>query len=356
MNRHRFEARRETLRGLMRKAGLKALLVTLDANRFYLSGFELHDAQINESSGCLVVAADGNDWLCTDPRYEDAAKRLWDHERIFIYRGNGMAQVNGLLKDRFAGPVGFEARSLAVAAFETVGQGLAMQRADGMIESLRLCKEPEEIAVMERSCRLNHKLMEWLPGVLVPGRTEAAVAWDIEQFFRNNGAEELAFASIVAVDGNAALPHAEPGDTPLTDGCGVLVDVGCRVDRYCSDQTRCYWVGNTPDPVFASDLALIQEAQRRAIAAIRPGALCSAVTAAARSYLDEKGVGDLFTHGLGHGVGLQTHEAPSLNAASETALRPGMVVTVEPGLYRPGRCGVRWEYMVLVTEDGNRVL
>lgn len=356
MNNERFEERREKLRRLMRKADCAALLVTLDANRWYLSGFELHDAQINESSGCLVIAADGRDWLCTDPRYEDAAKRLWDPERIFLYRGNGMAQINGLLKDRFTGNVGFESRSLSVDAYKTVGEGLAMQPADGMIESLRLIKEPEEIAAMERSCALNHRMMEWLPGVLVPGRSEAAVAWDIEQFFRNNGAEELAFPSIVAVDGNAALPHAEPGETPLTDGCGVLVDVGCRLDRYCSDQTRCFWVGGTPDPVFASDLALIREAQRRAISAIRPGALCSGITTIARAYLDEKGVGHLFTHGLGHGVGLQTHEAPSLNAASASVLQPGMIVTVEPGLYRPGRCGVRWEYMVLVTEDGNRVL
>lgn len=356
MNKQRFEERREKLRRLMRREKLPALLVTLDANRYYLSGFELHDAQINESSGCLVVAADGKDWLCTDPRYEDAARRLWDHERIFIYRGNGMAQVNSLIRDAFSGAVGFESRNLSVADFEAVGEGLAMRRADGMIESLRLCKEPDEIAAIGRSCALNHELMDWLPGILVPGRTEAAVAWDIEQFFRNNGAEELAFASIVAVDGNAALPHAEPGATPLTDGCGVLVDVGCRLDRYCSDQTRCYWVGDRPDPVFASDLALIREAQKRAIGAIRPGAVCSAVTDRARSYLDEKGVGHLFTHGLGHGVGLQTHEAPVLNMKSETVLRPGMVVTVEPGLYRPGRCGVRWEYMVLVTEDGHRIL
>lgn len=356
MNKQCFAERREKLRRLMHKAELSALLVTLDANRYYLSGFELHDAQSNESSGCLVVAADGNDWLCTDPRYEEAAKRLWDHERICIYRGDGMTQVNALIKGTFSGVVGFESRGLSVAAFETVGEGLAMQRADGMIESLRLFKEPGEIAAIERSCALNHKLMERVPGVLVPGRTEAAVAWDVEQFFRNHGAEELAFASIVAVDGNAALPHAEPGDTPLTDGCGVLVDAGCRLDRYCSDQTRSYWVGGRTDAVFASDLSLIKEAQKRAIEAISPGAVCSAVTGIARAYLDAKGVGHLFTHGLGHGVGLQTHEAPVLNMMSETVLQPGMIVTVEPGLYRPGRCGVRWEYMVLVTEDGHRIL
>ena len=356
MNRERYAERREKVRRLMRKAGLDALLITLDANRFYLSGFELHDAQINESSGCLVLDVEGGDWLCTDPRYLDAARRLWDEDRIFIYRGGGMEQINGLLKDRFQGRIGFEARSLSVAAFETVGSGLSMEKADGMVESLRMFKEREEIECMEASCVLNHRLMDWLPGVLVPGRSEEQIAWDIEQFFRNHGAEELAFPSIVGVDGNAALPHAEPGDTPVTENCGVLVDVGCRLRRYCSDQTRSFWVGDKPDPVFASDLELIREAQARAIKRIRPGVNASEVYGAAREFLDQHGVGDLFTHGLGHGVGLQTHEAPSLGMTATTVLQAGMIVTVEPGLYRPGHCGVRWEYMVLVTEDGSRVL
>lgn len=356
MDRATYKARRENVRCLMHQADLAALVVTLDANRYYLSGFELHDPQVNESAGCLVISRHGRSWLCTDPRYYDAARALWDEDRIFIYQGDAMRRINGLLKDRFSGPIGFEAAHLSVAAFEALGAGLAMQKADGMVEGLRLLKEPDEIARIARSCALNHALMEWLPGVLVPGRTEAQIAWDIEQFFRNHGASELAFASIVAVDANAALPHAVPGEAPLTDDCGLLVDVGCRVDDYCSDQTRCFTLGKGPDPLFASDLELVQEAQRLAIAAIRPGAAASDIYAAARSFLDGRGVGHLFTHGLGHGVGLQTHEAPGLGSVSRATLQPGMVVTVEPGLYRPGLCGVRWEYMILVTEDGARAL
>lgn len=356
MHGQRFEERREKARALMRKEDLAALVVTLDANRFYLSGFELHDAQINESSGCLVLTASGRDWLCTDSRYLDAAKRLWDEENIFIYRGGAMEQVNGLIRGAVKGLVGFEARNISLERYEILSQDLSMKRADGLVESLRVCKDAEEIACMERACDLNHKLMRWLPGVLAPGRTEAQIAWDVEQFFRNHGAEELAFSSIVAVDGNAALPHAEPGETQVTENCCVLVDVGCRVDRYCSDQTRTFWVGERMDPVFARDLELVRQAQARAIEKIVPGASVAEAYAAARSFLDEKGVGELFTHGLGHGIGLQTHESPSLNSQASTILRPGMVVTVEPGLYRPGKCGVRWEYMVLVTEDGARTL
>ncbi|MDL2267557.1 Xaa-Pro peptidase family protein [Desulfovibrio sp. OttesenSCG-928-G15] len=356
MNRQQYAQRRENVRRLMHTAGLDALLVTLDANRYYLSGFELHDAQVNESSGCLIITADGKDRLCTDPRYLDAAKRLWDEEHIFIYRGSGMDQVHDLLRDMTHGTIGFEAHSLSVYAHQILCEGLTLKAADGMVESLRLLKEPGEIAAMERSCSLNHKLMDWVPGVLVPGRTEKQVAWDIEQFFRNHGAEELAFPSIVGTNANAALPHAEPGDDAILENCAVLIDVGCRLERYCSDQTRSFWVGEKPDPLFASDLNLIKEAQAKAIKHIHPGATSTDIYAVARSYLDDKGVGELFTHGLGHGVGLQTHEAPSLGTKAPTRLMPGMVVTVEPGLYRPGRHGVRWEYMILVTEDGARVL
>ena len=351
-----YENRREKLRGLMHGAGLSALLISLDANRFYLSGFELQDPQANESSGRLLIMADGKDWLCTDSRFYTAARRLWDEDRIFIYKGGAMEQINGLIKDEVSGTVGFEAQNLSFDAYEKVSPGLSLQRADGMVEALRMIKDPEEIRRLEKACVLNHKLMEWVPGALVPGRTEAQVAWDVEQFFRNHGAQGLSFSSIVAVGSNAALPHAEPGRDRIFENCGVLIDVGCRLNDYCSDQTRTFWVGASPNPEFNTHLKYIKEAQSRAVKAMRPGAAASAVYAAAASYLEEKGVLSLFTHGLGHGIGLQTHEAPSLSPSSDVVLKAGMVVTVEPGLYLPGRGGVRWEYMVLVTEDGARVL
>jgi Xaa-Pro aminopeptidase len=166
----------------------------------------------------------------------------------------------------------------------------------------------------------------------------------------------MAFPCIVGVGGNGALPHVEPGDTRITKNCGVLVDAGCRLKRYCSDQTRSFWVGDNPDPAFSADLELIKEAQQKAIRHIRPGVAVTEIYNAARAFLDSNGAGVLFTHGLGHGVGLQTHEAPSLGATSTAVLQHGMIVTVEPGLYRPGQHGVRWEYMVLVTENGARVL
>jgi Xaa-Pro aminopeptidase len=356
MDRRHFEQRREKARAGMRQAGLAALVVSLDANRFYLSGFELHDPQANESAGCLVLLADGADWLCTDGRFFEAARRIWEEERIFIYHGQAMEQVNALLRDRARGIVGFESRQVSVQAFDLLSPGLSMQRADGLVEGLRLIKEPEEILRLEASCRLNHRLMDWLPEVLLPGRSEAEVAWDIEQFFRNNGAQEQAFAGIVAAGANAALPHAEPGQDRLEQNSGILIDVGCRVEDYCSDQTRSFWLGDAPDREWLRHLDLIREAQALAIRAIRPGVGLAEVYALARKRLDDSGLGELFTHGLGHGIGLQTHEAPALNPRAQGLLKAGMVVTVEPGLYVSGRSGVRWEHMVLVTEDGARTL
>ncbi|MDR1488904.1 MAG: aminopeptidase P family protein [Desulfovibrio sp.] len=351
-----FAQRREKLRPLLAKADLAALLVSSDANRYYLSGFELHDAQMNESSGCLIIRPDGKDMLCTDSRFADAAARVWDRERVFVYKSDGLEQINSLLKDTVSGKTGFEARHISVHAFARLGDGLSMEKADGLVESLRMIKSPEEILLLEKSCRLNHRLMQWLPGVLEPGRSEAEISWEVEKFFREHGAEEMAFPSIVAVNANSALPHARPGQSSLADGCVLLVDTGCRLESYCSDQTRTFWVGDKPDPLFAADLNMVREAQELAVARLRPGTAASEIYHIARSFLDEKGVGTLFTHGLGHGIGLQTHEDPGLNPNCKLVLSPGMVVTVEPGIYRPGQHGVRWEYMVLITEDGARVL
>ena len=353
-----FASRREKLRRAMRARGLDALMISQAANRFYLSGFELHDPQFNESAGRLVITADGRDWLATDARYLDAAARMWDKERIFIYGGGAAHDLHRLL--RLCGSrIGLEyqgismefARDLAAA-----GPGLHCEAADGLVEQLRRIKEPCEIAALEKSFALNHKLMKWVEGQLEPGRTEADISWRIERFFRENGASELAFSNIVAVGKNAALPHAIPGGDTVSANCPVLVDVGCRVDNYCSDQTRTFWVGDAPTDEFRRTLDLTRQAQTAAIEGMRPGMPLRAAYALAHDVFARAGVANAFTHGLGHGVGLETHEAPSLSPRAEGTLEPGMVVTVEPGLYYPQWGGIRWEYTVLVEEDGVRIL
>ena len=200
-------------------------------------------------------------------------------------------------------------------------------------------------------------MLEWLPSILVPGQDEASVAWAIEKFYREHGASELAFPSIVAKDANAALPHYAP-DHPavFTENCMVLVDEGCRLGRYCSDMTRTYWIGDSPSPRFTEMLEHVQEAQRRAIAALRPGVSGRDIHKIAVDYFASCGMAEYFTHSLGHGVGLETHEGPRLSPRAAEPLVPGNIVTIEPGLYFPGWGGARWEHMAVITEDGCRVL
>jgi len=355
-----FASRRERLRELLRREGLAAQLVSLSANRYYLSGFELHNPQENESAGMVLVHADGTDVLYTDPRYKDMALRLWPEAGLCIYSGGAAVVMAESIGRLVRGEMGIEAGSVSLAFYEELAANLppsvTVRRSPGLVEELRRVKSAEEIARMDASCALNHAMMAWLPSILQPGRREADIAWDVEKFFRDRGASELAFATIVGKNANAALPHCIPGEDRLEADGLVLVDAGCRVRDYCSDQTRTFWIGDRPSSRFKETLAAVQEAQRRAIAVIRPGVACKEAFQAAWSYFEELGVAAAFTHGLGHGVGLETHEAPSLSRLSNVVLEPGMIVTVEPGLYDAAWGGVRWEYMVLVTDDGCRVL
>ncbi len=353
-----FAARRERLRAKLSEAGLSALLVSLAENRFYLSGFELHDVQADESAGCLLVCSNGQDCLFTDARYTEAAKALWDENHLEIYpnlSGAG-AYISKYCAAAVSGRIGFEAKNTTVAFYNEFSPGLQLQAADGLVEALRVIKDKAEIELMEASARLNEQLMRWIPEQLVPGQTETDIAWSIEKFFREQGASELAFSPIVAIGPNGALPHAIPGAARLTDNCSILIDVGARLGDYNSDQTRTFWMGGAPIPQFTKTLEQVQTAQRLAIAEIRPGAAAADVYAKAAGFFEAQGVLAHFTHGLGHGVGLQTHEAPSLGSRSTVILQPGMIVTVEPGLYYPEWGGVRWEHMILVTEDGHRIL
>lgn len=351
-----YAARRERAREKMHAKGLDGLLVAHAANRYYLSGFELHDSQCNESSGLLLLRPDGDDWLLTDPRYLDAARRLWPEERIHIYRAPKNSDINIFLKGRNMFQLGVEADALSYRTFGALTEGLAVEPLTGLVESLRRYKDAAELELMRASMRLNHEAFAATPGFLVPGRTEKEVAWKLEKFYRERGASELAFDTIVGVNENAALPHAIPGDTRIPEEGLVLVDMGCRLHDYCSDQTRTYWVGGEPSDRFRHVLGMVQEAQEAAMRIMRPGLPVREAYGAAREVFERYGQAQYFTHALGHGIGLETHEGTSLSPVSTDVLEPGMVVSVEPGLYYADWGGVRWEHLVCVTEDGIEVL
>ena len=356
MNKTTYATRRDALRARLDAAGIDALLVSHAANRYYLSGFELHDPQCNESAGRLLITRDNGDWLLTDSRYLDAARRLWDPSRIFIYRQPALENMGTFLADTCPGTLGFEAKAMSFACHvELASYKPELKALDGLVEKLRYIKEPAEIDAMRRSCALNYKVFEQAQALAAPGMTEKQFAWEVEKLYREQGASELAFGTIAAVGPNGALPHAIPGDDLITANCPILLDKGCRLDDYCSDMTRTFWVGDAPTDEFKRALERTQEAQRKAIEVIAPGVPMAEAYHVARGVFDRYGCAEHFTHALGHGIGLETHEPPSLSPMAKGVFEPGMVVTVEPGLYYPEWGGIRWEHMVLVTEDGCEV-
>ena len=353
-----YAKRRDKLRKLMQNLGLDAVLISYAANRYYLSGFELHDVQANETAGRLIISASGEDYLATDPRYTEAAAAVWPKEYVVTYTQDSAHTLARLLC-KCGARIGVEMNVLTFAFFKELARSeprLIFVSCDGLVDELRVVKDETEIAALEESFALNHALLKWLPNNLKCGQTEREIAWMIESYFREHGASELAFPSIVAINQNAAKPHAMPGDTRLTEDCLLLIDIGCRVNDYCSDQTRTIWFGDHPSKRFTETLELVKAAQSAAINMMRPGVIMRDAYAAARAVFEEHGVASAFTHGLGHGVGLETHEMPSIGPRRDDELVEGMVVTVEPGLYYPEWGGVRWEYTVIVEEDGVRQL
>jgi Xaa-Pro aminopeptidase len=213
----------------------------------------------------------------------------------------------------------------------------------------------EAVAAIERACALTDRCWQHLLSVIEPGMTELAIAWELEDFFRRNGAEGLAFDPLVLAGPRAAMPHGRPGNATVEAGNVLLVDFGCQVDGYRSDMTRTVMVGE-PDDELRRRYELVRGAQAAAVEAARPGMTGRELDGVARAHLAEAGYGEAFTHGLGHGIGLETHEPPSVRRTSDTVLEAGMVFSVEPGLYLPGVTGIRIEDIVELTGSGARRL
>ncbi len=348
--------RLNALKDLMDAQGIDALLVVQPANRYYLSGFELHDGQCNESSGCLLVRTDGPDWLLTDARFTVEAWRHWPEEHVHIYGAPRMEKIAEFVKSLGITGLWVETHAMCAEMYLELGKSLDLRPAPRLVEELRTVKDAGELSRLRASCALNHRVYAELEHALMPGMTERDVAWMLEKLFREGGAEGLSFAPIVGFGPNGALPHATPGSAPLRPETPVLIDMGGRLDGYCSDQTRTWWVGDRPTDEFRRTLDLVREAQRLAIAKVAPGVGTDELHATAREYFERHGAAGHFTHSLGHGIGLETHEAPGVGPIRPTVLKPGMVITVEPGLYYPDWGGVRWEHMVVVTGDGHEVL
>ncbi len=345
-------ARRGKLRRAMKRAGADALLVTNFVNVTYLTGFTGDDSY-------LLMRGDGEVML-SDSRYTTQLGEECPGLDVYIrtHRATMLRSVAKAVKAAKPARLGIEADSISVGLRDKIAgelPKLELVSTSGLVEKLREIKDRGEIALLRRSARYAEKAFAVLRATLRPEKTEKQVADDLEHQMRVFGAKCRGFQSIVGVGPRAALPHAVPGGRSIGESDFVLVDWGANEGLYISDLTRVLVTGRI-SPKFERIYNTVLDAQTRAIAAIRPGVKASKVDKAARGTIAKAGFGKKFGHGLGHGLGLEVHEAPRLAATSDTVLRPGMVVTVEPGIYQVGWGGVRIEDDVLVTRDGHEVL
>ena len=358
-----IQRRLERVRGSVRERGLDALLVTNPENRRYLSGFTGHDSGADSAGALYVTQSDVV--LITDGRYVEIAEHECPGLRIAQRQGDFASAAAAVVVESGARTIGFEAAHVTVAlrddlaaALQSTGKGerIELMPVRSFVEPLRVVKDAAEIRLIERAVAITDETFEHLCAYLRPGLTEREVAAEIERFMRSRGADGLAFESIVASGPNSSLPHATPGSRVLGEGEPVTIDMGSRFDGYCSDMTRTVCLG-APSAEMQSIYDAVVRALEVCEAGIVPGMTGQQADALARDSLAEAGFGEYFTHSTGHGVGLEIHEAPRLSRfATDETLAPGMIITIEPGVYIPGKGGVRVEDIAVVTETGIRIL
>jgi len=341
------------LRSVLRARGLDGLLVTGPENRRYLSGF-------TGSSAYLLVGSRAGQWLATDFRYWEQAAEQAAAFTLLRLESGALATVAGCMRAAGWRRVGFEAAHCTYEFTERLRQeaaDLELVATSGVIEELRLCKDGDEIDLIAAAAAIVDAVWEDVLDIIKPGLAERELALEMEYRLRRQGAEGLAFPIIVASGPRGALPHAEATERQLAEGEMVTVDVGAVYRGYCSDMTRTVVVGRG-SAEQRRVWEVVRAAQETALAGLRPGLTCREADALARQVIAAAGFGDCFGHGLGHGVGLAVHEEPRLGPGTDPdgLLQAGMVVTVEPGIYRPGWGGVRLEDLVVLQDDGAQLL
>ncbi len=341
---------------------MDALLITNLTNVRYLTGFA-------GTNGYLFLTRNAT-WFYTDGRYATQASQMVKSGEIYIARNHAevVGQLNSLTNDLKLARVGYEGTHVTVssrgAAWEpppgldkvmTYFEGAELVATQGWVEELRKIKDAEEIAAIRAAAQMGDAGFEYILDRVKPGMTERELALDLEFHLRSMGSEGVSFDPIVAAAERSALPHARPTDRQVEKGHYLLFDFGCVADGYCSDMTRTVVVGPVDDR-HREVYETVLQAEVAGIEAAGPGVVCGDVDAVARRVITKAGYPEAFMHGLGHGVGLEIHEAPSLKTGFTEQLDPGYVITIEPGAYFEGWGGVRVEDLAVVTETGLEVL
>jgi Xaa-Pro aminopeptidase len=350
-----YLGRQQKLRHLLAKTRFDALLISHLPNIRYLCGF-------TGSAGFLLLDETGSVFF-TDVRYDTQSREEVKGAKIVIARKAVLTALTESLARRAkrskGWAIGIESEHLTVAEksrlADALPAGVRLKDSTALVEPDRMVKDQDELNRIRAAVQLGAKLFDRALEVLKPGVRESEVAAEMEYAARREGAEEMSFPTIIASGARSALPHGRATGQVIAPHGFVVCDFGVILAGYCSDQTRTVWVGQPDQPARAAYDA-VREAQEAAIAAVRPGVTVGEVDAGARKVLRKAGLARYFTHSTGHGVGLEIHEAPRVAAAQAEVLRPGMVITIEPGVYFPGKWGIRIEDMVAVNEGGCEVL
>jgi Xaa-Pro aminopeptidase len=350
--------RLSALRDLLINLDLDAAVISRAAHMRYFSGFTLGRGEEATSgySGTLFVTA-GEQLILADSRYVEQAQAEAPSWELYPTTGSFGEELSDLLGDHDVLHCGLEAGALTHAAWSQVAQlapGSELHMIDEELAALRIIKAEREIEAIQRACALGDDCFEHLLDIVRPGMSEAELAWELESFLRANASEGLAFEPIVLAGPRASMPHGRPSDAHIETGNVLLLDFGCQIDGYRSDMTRTVFIGQ-PDDELRDLYAVVLRAQQAAMDVLQPGVTGVAADAAARDVIVLAGHADAFGHGLGHGIGLETHEAPILRHYAEP-LQVGMVFSLEPGIYLPGRTGIRIEDIVALEEAGPRLL
>jgi Xaa-Pro aminopeptidase len=345
----RINNRLQKLRQRLAEKGIDAIFISQPENRYYLSGF-------NGSYGFLLITPQ-KAVLATDFRYIEQAEAQAPEHEIFRITNNITNWFPGLARDLSIKRLGFEAGDVTFAMHHQLRDALNNKKipvklvpVNGLVESLRAVKEPEEIELIKKAVEIGDDAYEYVEGIIQAGMTEKQVAWEIEKCLRENDSQSIPFEIIVASGPNSALPHARPSERVINFGEPIVIDMGAKFNGYASDLSRTIYLG-TPDSTFKNIYTIVLDAQLAAVSIINEGMTGQQADASARAVIEQAGYGEAFGHALGHGIGLAPHESPRLGPGSAESLISGMVFTVEPGIYLPGWGGVRIEDTVMM-ENG----
>lgn len=353
-----LSVRKNRMTELMREKGIKAVILSPSKNMLYATGFNtfpgerLLTAVLDESGEVIFIA----------PKlYEQEVREKAVFDRIIAWDDS---QNPKDILDELYREKGYEGSVIAIEdtmwfnAFEKINTAFTNARfikASDIIGEMRKYKTADEAEKMRISSRLIEMALDMVVPLIKTGMTEIQVRDLLEAEMKQQGLSGPSFETIIGSGANSALPHYTAGDKVLTEGDSIVIDFGGIYQGYCSDMTRTVMLGKA-SPEYRDVYETVKEAQKRAVEAVKPGIEASEIDKAARSYIAEKGYGDYFIHRTGHGIGMEVHEEPYISDISRTVLQPGMVFSIEPGIYLPGKFGVRIEDLVMVTESGAEVL